>query len=93
MSDHNEINGMIYLVDEKPEHVAIKYIIWLTIMILFVLVLMWFTSINKQKCNYDVYGDKAHYIYNKQHNNNKQHGINKQNGDLSYVEKPYFNGM
>lgn len=50
--------GHLYLVDEDPSKVAVKYFAWLIVMVLFIVMLVWFRDLNKkQKCSFDIYGD------------------------------------
>ena len=60
--DRNTV-GVVLLKDEDPYDVAGKWLAWLTIMILFVVILVWFTRYFEPKeCDFSSMYDRGRHI-------------------------------
>jgi len=54
--DNQQPIGVILLQDEPVGHVAVKWLGWLIVMILFVIILIWFAKyFEKPYCDFDQY--------------------------------------
>lgn len=65
--------GMLYLADEEPSKVAIKYFAWLAVMVLFIIMMVWFRDLHKkQRCSFDIYGGTSAKYLKRHHRSEYQ---------------------
>ena len=63
--------GKLYLFDEPEHKVVTKYLAWVVVMVLFVLMILWYYSTYKQKrCSYAVYGHDKAWYFKREHERN-----------------------